>query len=44
MPLFILLPCLWGRSHHGDPFGKDELQETRTLVVLLNLALTAAGL
>ena len=45
MPLFILLPCLWGRSHHHrDPFGKDELQETRTLVVLLNLALTAAGL
>ena len=37
------LPC-GGRSLHIDPCGKAEMLKTRTWVVLLNLALTAAGL
>jgi hypothetical protein len=43
MPLFTLFPCLWGRSHHHDPYGKTEMK-TWTRVVLLNLALNATGL
>ena len=33
-----------GRSLHSDPCGKAEMLKTWTQIVLLNLALTAAGL
>ena len=35
---------LGGRSLHSDPCGKAEMLKTRTRIVLLNLALIAAGL
>ena len=41
---FTVNPLHGGRSHHRDPSGKAILLKSRTQVVLLNLALMAAGL